>query len=195
MIRSATRPGARRSGLTLLEMLQTIGVTTIIVLIVVSLLLIFFRSFYLYSTRGSLITSAVETVTQIGDELAPAHSLEAARTIDGVAYASDQDGIIMKTAAIDPTGTPIADVYDHIVIARDATNPQRLMMIIEADVASSRTDTVKLLNDAVIDVTFTYRDASPTTTDTVTFTVTTRKVVQRTALVYALHAHAKLRNK
>lgn len=195
MKRATAHLRAHRAGLTLIEMLQTIGLTAIIVIIVGGMLLIFFRAFYLYSTRSKLITTAVETVTHIGDELAPAYSLEASRTVGSVAYASDQDSIIVKEAAINAAGTPIADVYDYIVIARDATNPQRLMEIIDADPASSRTDAAKLLHDAVIDVTFTYRDASPTTTDTVTFTVTTRTVVQRTALVYTLHAHAKLRNK
>lgn len=184
-----------RRGLTLLEMLQTIGVTAFIVLIVGGMLLVFFRTFYLYSTRSELITRAVETVTLLGDQIALAYSIEASRTIDGTLYQSDEHGLIMKTAALDAAGAPIADVFDYLVVVRDPTNEERLIEITDADPASSRQDSTKLLHDAVIDITFTYRNASPTTTDIVTFTVTTKKTVQRTTLHYALHAHAKLRNK
>lgn len=185
----------KRRGITLIEMVETIALATIILGILTSMLWAMFRLYSVYNARSELTSASVATVTHIGELLYPAHGIETTRIVDGAIYTSDQSTMIIRLAALDVSGNPRVGVYDYVVITRDPLQNNRLLEITDADPTSSRIDGTKLLDESVRDVTFSYRNASPATTDVVFFSVTTRKVVQQTTLTHALHAHAKLRNK
>lgn len=184
-----------RRGVTLIETLVTIALAVIIIGILSSMLWAMFRLFSVYTTRSELSASSVSAVAHIGEMLYPAHGIETSRTIGGTLYTSNQNTVIIREAALDASGNPLSGASDYIVITRDPLQANRLIEITDADPTSSRHDGTKLLDEAVRDITFTYRDASPATTDVVFFSVTTRKTTQRTTLTHTLNSYAKLRNK
>lgn len=183
------------AGYSLMETLVTIFLMVVVLGVLFSLFYVLSRSFTLHTVRDELLQSAARITGQIGDTTRPAFGIEASRLISGTTYTSDSDTLILKIAALDASGLPIAGTFDYLVLTPDAAETTRFLEITDADPASSRTDQTRLLGTDVDQVTFLYKNATPALSGTVYASITVSRDLSFVHPSLTLHVDAKLRNK
>lgn len=183
------------SGHTMLETVVTMFILAIVLIVVTQMFLVLLRTFNLYTARVHTVQEASDISRRFLDWSNNATAVDTAtHIIGGTNYTTSSSTLVLKEAAIDATGSPIANAYDYVILAPDPANTTRLQEIIIADAASSRKSVTKLLGDSVQEHIFTYRDADPATANDVFFSVTVRRSVSGIAVTHTLHTYAKLRN-
>lgn len=183
-----------RRGLSLVEVVNSIAASTIVIIVTTGVFLLLLRTYFLYSARTVLTTEASTVVQRYSDLVQGAVEVEASASVLGATYTTDKDTLVLRVNAVDASAETIIGAYDHIVLTIDEGNATRMLEVVDADAQSTRSDVTKTLSGNVYDLTFTYENSAPSTTAAVFASLTLKENVQTTSVYYTLDAYAKLRN-
>lgn len=142
-----------KRGTTLIEALVLISVSTIALLALVNLFLIF-NSLYGYQQAFMAAAgSSGASMNALEAAILPANQVVTSRDFSGATYTSAETSLVLELPAIDDDGDIIDGAKDYIAFYTDAAAFYRL---IEADVASARTSGLKKLSGTLSSLSFTY---------------------------------------
>lgn len=189
------RPNRFPSGTSLLETLLSVFVIAIILTIAGAMLILMLRSYTLYTTRADLVLDASRAADEVTRYANLSYTIEGARTIAGTTYTSGTTTVILRVSSIDSSGDPIANAFDYLVMTESPSGPSQLIEITDPDSSSSRSPVTRLLAEKVQDYHFSYRDASPTSSNDLFFGLTLSTPFRSSVITHTLHTYAKLRNK
>ncbi|MBI4415027.1 MAG: hypothetical protein HY566_02190 [Candidatus Kerfeldbacteria bacterium] len=185
----------QRSGTTLVETLFTVLIIAVVLTIASAMFIVLLRTYSLYTIRADLVLSASKIAEEVARNANLAFGVEASRTINSTVYVSGGETVIFTIASIDAGGNMIPGTFDSVVLTADPLDSTRLLEVTDANAASSRQNTTRLLGENVKDYHFSYRDASPTTSNEIFFGVTMAKIFRSSIITHKLNTHAKFRNK
>jgi prepilin-type N-terminal cleavage/methylation domain-containing protein len=195
--KSKTRPRAGRPGLTLIEVLISLVITSILVLAVLSLYTMGHKYFMNQTAAADILEDSSFPLVWIARDVKSAVRVAAAYS----GYATSADVLVLQVPAIDSGGL-IIDVdndFDYIVYRRSGRMAERILIAVPP---SARTSGRRFLSDNVVALSFTYFDSSDAVL-TSGFSVAARVKADvatnvrgaQTLLAQSLNSTFKLRNR
>lgn len=162
---SKTQAGSDRrrpSGMTLIELLIGLAVSSVVMLAFLSLFATSQKMFQNQEARATALEDSRFPIRWLTTDINSAVGVLTAYTFDSETYTSGDTCIILKVPGIDPEGI-IIDIeanFDIIIYTLDEENPRWLWRIVDAeDGVSSRVDGARVINDNIQSLMFDYRGA------------------------------------
>lgn len=137
----------RWAGLSLMEAIVVVGVMTIIMFIVTQIFIINYDLFLKQSKRTDNETGAVTAARTVSQMARGAVSVEQSHGFDGDLVVSSSTALVLKLPSIDGSGNIVPNTYDYVGFYRDATETNKMFAIIDADDASVRVDSDRLITN------------------------------------------------
>lgn len=152
---------SKAAGFTLVEILVVTGLVGILMVIGVA---IYLANNRFYETESGEIFSVANTrdaADKISEYGRLAAGLVSSHVYASVTYNTGATAAVFRVPSINSSGQIITGTYDYVVIGRDPENSSRLILILDADPGSSRTERTLQLTDKLAALSFTYDDADP----------------------------------
>lgn len=160
------------AGFITFEVLIVVGLMAVISIVLIEIFILHGRVFNITSSQTELQLETVFLGSEIGEQVRDASSILSSQTINSVPYTTDEDTLVLQIPSINSQGEVIPTVFDHTVIYLNGTNPNELHISTEANVASSRADTERVLSDLVNELDFRYNNTDLGLADYVTVEIT-----------------------
>lgn len=191
-----------RRGVSLIEMLVTIFVFSMIITIVTAMFFVMLQSYNVNDTQAQLVENASSIQTRFLADVNGSYGVLASATVNGTVYTSGQNTVILRAAALDADGNPIANTCDSanvnpcdtIVITVETINTSRLLEVVAPSATSHRPAATKLLTGNLDQYVFTYRNVDAVTSTDITLTMTLVKSAARSTITHTFRIYGKLRN-
>lgn len=138
----------RQAGLTLIELLIGISISTMLVTAFLGVYAEGQKYFFNQDARSDALEDSRLPMAEISRDIRGADRVsDATVNVDGTDYQTNGHCLVLEVPSIDPTGGPISGHTDYIVYA---IADHRLLKIVQPDVAvSARTSRRRVLADAV----------------------------------------------
>lgn len=163
-MRTGLRPPFRdERGVTVMETLVIIVVMTVIMLLVTQIFALSYDVFYKQGARIEVATDAALAARAIAEAARGATRVVDAATINGTAYASSADTLVLELPSVDAASDIIVASFDMVAFTRDATDPSLLIVDTEAAAGSARVSGTRVLAEDATALVFRYND--PVITD------------------------------
>ena len=180
-----------KNGFTFVELVVTLGISTLALIGLVNLFLVF-NSVYGYqqillATAGS----AGAAMSTIEDSVLPASHVLTSHTFSGTTYASGTSTLILELPAVDSSGNIVSDTKDYVAFSSSTTMLYRLT---QASINSVRISGLKQLSTTLQSLTFTYNDNDFTKVTQVTVDLQTQAQFKEQTAQSTLHEQMRLRN-
>lgn len=188
-------PVRSRKGLSVPELVIGIGIFSILLLVVITAYFTYTNVFRVQTARGDLQRTALRALTRVVDTVRSSSAVVASRTIDGTAYTTDADTLVLDLPAVGADGQFIPNAYDAVAFDRHPTDSTRYIEVTGAAAGSSRVTGSTFLTDMVVRVSFEYNNADVTRVNEVTMVVALTTTVRSQTVTATMDAHARLRNK
>lgn len=147
------RPRSRDRGFTLLEVLFAAGISSVVVMAVVTSFVIAQRTTMQSFWQGQVYADARTTVDNLVRDIRGAIEVESSFThsASGVTYTTGDDTIILKLPAIDASEyiIDVESTFDRIVYSMSDSDPPVLLRRILPDDLSGRPQTTEVIGDLV----------------------------------------------
>jgi len=146
---AATGPRKSRSkGMTLVELLIVIAISSVIVLSLLFLYTNGMKYFFNQNSRADAIEGSRLPMAWVSRDIRDANQVldGSFEAYDGSSYATGPSCIVLEVPSLDVTGN-VSATLDHIIYAWAGT---RLIRIVDADDASSRRDGSRILADDLV---------------------------------------------
>ncbi len=185
------REQTRLRGFTLVEVLVTVALSTILMLAISQLyviygrIIIFQQSSIAAALDGSNIMDAVRTAGLQATRIIATH------TFSGTSYNSGTTTAIFELPAIDASGAIIPNGYDYIGIYASSTDAYR---IVDAASGSARVSGEKRLTNVLGALSFTYDNSNFPSVTSVTVNATTSVILRGEVTQTHFHEDIYLRN-
>jgi len=178
-------------GTTLVETIVLIAISTIALLALINLFLIF-NSIYGYQ-RAFIATagSAGSAISALEAAVLPAERVLALRSFSGTTYTSTTTSLVLELPAVDASGNLILGAKDYIAFYVSSTT---LYHLIEADAGSVRLSGVTTLSTTLSSLSFSYDNADFAQVTRVTAEVETSMLFKTELIGGALRGQWYLRN-
>jgi Tfp pilus assembly major pilin PilA len=150
---------ASESGLTLLEVLIALLISTAISGLLVSILINNSNVYYHESSAVAVNINLNDITAQMGSDIKQSLAVASGYPVASPTYTSNATTLVLKLASLSNTGI-IDNTYDYIVYYKDPTNPAILKRQIFVDPASTRIASTKIVTTILQTVTFRYLDNS-----------------------------------
>jgi Tfp pilus assembly protein PilW len=178
-------------GLSLIEVVITVGIFSLLSIIVVGIMIGFNDSFRRQSGRIETQRSAARVAQILRDTALQADSLTASRTISGTTYTTGSTTAVFVIPALASSGYAIEDVYDHVVIHATGTLVQH---ITELGAGSTRRAGVRTIGRLVQNLTLIYDSADPAQVRRIDASVRTETTMRTEVVSSSLQKILYLRN-
>jgi type II secretory pathway pseudopilin PulG len=165
-------------GMTLAETLSAIGIMTIVLLIVTQIFIINYDVAIKQTSRIDNDVGAVFAVRRISDAARGATAVVASRTINGTAYTTGTDTLILRIPSLDSSSNIIADTYDYIAFYRDAASPTKVFTDTETGSGSARLGGKRLMTAYNQIMAFRYNNATLSSADRVSVYLVNKQTVK-----------------
>lgn len=190
--------GRSLMGFSLIETLIVVGASTIIGTLLITLFLHNNSLFHDQSVKTSQNLSANDAYAQISDAIRQASAIAASYNAPPL-YTTNSSTLVLQLPAINSSGAVIANIYDHIVIARDTQRPDHLREMIFPNAQSARATLNQIIAKDVSSIQFYYLDSnqtpvSPTNADSINFTVNLSTAVANSPQQSSVSGQINLRN-
>ncbi|KPJ86145.1 hypothetical protein AMJ57_00010 [Parcubacteria bacterium SG8_24] len=189
------RYGRGARAVSLIETLVVIGVVAIIMLLFSQ---VFASSTDLYAkltARNDNETSAILASRVISEMARGASQVLETKTINGTAYASSDDQLVLEMPAINSSWEIIDGSYDYIAFYRDGTEPEKIFSDTEAATGSYRITGQKLVADNNIQIAFRYNNADITDASRVSVYMVNQQVTRGATVTTRAWTSIFLRNR
>lgn len=162
-------------GVSLIESIVVVGIFALMIVALANLFLGFGNN---YSTEAALTDTGVDAsalTNEFAQDVLAADAIVASHSFAGVTYTTDAATLVLQLPAIDSTGATITSTYDYIALVTTGTYAYRYT---DASPSSARKSITKTLARSLSALTFTYDNADPTQSRSVTIDATTSKQVK-----------------
>lgn len=137
----------RQAGLTLIELLIGIAISSVVMIAFLTLYAEGLKYFFNQNARADTLEDSRYPMAWISRDIREAVQIqEVFVSIDGTSYTTSSLCLVLEVPAIDGTGSIIGGVSDHIVYL---VAGNRLLRIVEADALSSRVSRSRPLAETV----------------------------------------------
>jgi prepilin-type N-terminal cleavage/methylation domain-containing protein len=160
-----------QAGFTLIEIVVSIGVFTIILVVLFNLYLTYISLYTSQQAKLTAVARARYSLSEITLLTLQAHRVAGNTTVGTTTYYSNTTTIVLQLPAITANGNTINNTWDYVVFYKNGTN---LYTITQADAASTRISQTKILTDNLQSLNFTYNNADLTMAEKVLITITTQ---------------------
>lgn len=179
------------AGLTLIETIVVVAISSAALLALVNLFLIF-NSMYGYQRAFvAAAGSAGAAMNALEASILPAERVLASRDFSGTTYASSADTLVLELPAFDASGDIVSGAKDYVAFYASAGTLYRL---IEADVQSARHSGRTQLSAVLDALLFTYDTADVTNATNITADIATRAQFKQETVQSHLREQLYLRN-
>ena len=184
-----------KKGLSLVELMIGLGITSFLILIVAS---VYFAHTRLFSNQNTSIE--VATQNKLGlDEMT--NQIREGQQVAATCCSGETTTATTLVIQLWPLDTssepfePADSAYDYIVYKRDATDNTKLIKRIIPDAASNRPASEKILATNISDLQFTYNNPDPTLASEITISLATSATSGSRTFTNTQTSKAMLRNK
>jgi len=180
-----------RRGYTLVEIIIVLGISTLILLAIVNLFIVFNT---IYGYQQAFIATAGSNGTAMNAleaAILPADLVLASHDFSGIPYASGVTTLVLQLPAIDVSGNIITDTKDYVAFY---TSSGSLFRITAAGVGSVRVSGLKKLSTTLNSLTFTYDNADFAQVTNITADITTQTSYKQQVVQSHLSRQWYLRN-
>lgn len=185
---------AGSAGFTIVETIVVIGIMTILLLIVNQIFIINYDIVSKQTGRTDSEGGAVLATRFISELARGAVSVEATAVINGDAYTSSADALVLKLPSIDEANQVIAASYDYVAIARDPLDAERIVAYSSPAAGSARFTGTRLVTDYNDELIFRYNASDIAAADRVSVYLVNRKTVRGATTVARASTSLFLRN-
>ena len=168
----------RTRGATLLELSVSLGIATLVFMIVGGIFIAQGRYFAIEDATAETQYNAFQIMDTVGLYASSARAVTGSRTINGTAYVSGTATVILELPSIEADGDVIAGSYDYVALGLYGPSPERFVVDIDAATGSDRVDATQLKGDLVEKVIFRYNTVSATSATAIDLYVRTEKTVR-----------------
>ncbi len=179
-------------GFTLIETFIVIALSTIAMVALTNLFLIFNSVYGYQQAFMAAAGSAGGAMNAFEAAVLPADQVLASHTFGGTTYSSSANTLVLSLPAVDSSGNIIAGTEDYVAFYSSSTNLYRLTA---AGAGSSRISGQKQLSTTLSSITFTYDNADFTKVTNVTADITTQSQFKQQTVQGHLNEQLYLRNK
>src|SRR5690349_4747585 len=104
-----------KSGFTLIELVIVLGISSIVLLGLLSLFEWHQKVFVYEQADVQVTSSARQVMNNMSEYIAQGYMILSSRTINGTAYTTDADTIVLQIPSRNSSGSAIAGTYDYVV--------------------------------------------------------------------------------
>ena len=180
-----------KRGITLVETVIVIGITTLALFALTNLFLVFNTTYGYQQAVIATARSAGSAMNALEAAVLPASEVLVSRDFSDTAYASATTTLVLELPAVDGSGDMLPGAYDYIVFY---TSDGTLYRLTEADAGSARTSGLKLLSTTLNSLAFTYDNSDFTKITKVAADLTTRVFYKQQEVQSHLTGQWYLRN-
>ena len=162
-------------GMTLLELVVSIAIGSIMFMILGAVFIGQGRYFAIEDAIAETQYNAFQAVDTVGLFASSASRVLASRTINGTAYATGTNTVVLELPSINGSGDVVANAYDYVAIGLDPTNATRFMYDIDAATGTDRTDGKFVKASLVETVIFRYNTVNQASATAIDLTIRTVK--------------------
>ncbi len=155
-------------GFSLAEMMVTAVIGLMVMVAVLGMDILVKQNYLVGATLLEIQGGSRNAMDWMYKDILVASQLEDAITIDGENYLTQDNQLILRIPSIDDDSEVIDDTFDYVVYHLIENTSLSLSRIIDADVASSRTDESRIITDNINDLNFTYEGTQLSEIDDVT---------------------------
>jgi hypothetical protein len=152
---------SRKAGLSLREVIVVVGIMTMVLFMVTEIFRLNYVIYQSQSRRSENETGAVLAANAISKITRGASEVEASHVFGGDTQTTSSTVLVLKTPSIDSSDNIIPGSYDHIAFYRHATETTKIFSVVDADPASARVDSDRMITDNNQRLFFRYDDPSP----------------------------------
>jgi hypothetical protein len=148
-------------GMSIVEAVIVIGITAVLSVVINS---IFVADFNLSQNQLSRIDAeggAIAAIRTLGELTRGSTGIMTNWTVNGVAYTSDADQLVLRLPSLDVNGNPTGSERDYIAIYRDPANPRQILTNTEPSAVSARHNGIRLLTGYNDELVFSYNNVYP----------------------------------
>jgi type II secretory pathway pseudopilin PulG len=169
-------------GISLMETMVVVGIMSIVMVVVSQVFVVNGRLMATTIARADSENSAVLAVRRIGDNARGAVAVEASATVNGTAYVSGEDSLVLRIPSMASDGTIIADTFDLVAFYRHGTLTEEIWTDTEAGAGSIRLTGQKKLSGHNLTLRFLYDDPAPAEAERVSVYIVNGQTVRDTEL-------------
>lgn len=151
-----------RRGFSLMEAITVIGIMTIVLVMVDQIFAVSYDVFVKQSARTDNEVGAILATRTISDLARGAAAIESSATVDGTAYATTDQVLVLKMPTVDASNNVVAGSYDHVAFYRDGTDTTKIYADTEAAAGSKRLTGKKLVTAYNLALRFRFNDPDVT---------------------------------
>ncbi|PIS41569.1 MAG: hypothetical protein COT25_02365 [Candidatus Kerfeldbacteria bacterium CG08_land_8_20_14_0_20_42_7] len=174
-----------RKGLTLVELLVSIGIIAIVMVIMVTILASQNSSFQEESIRNKLATDQTQALNDIQYNLISGSEIQASYTDNGITYTTDENTVVIAMPTIDAIGDPVANQSDMYIIDKPTASSLMHILLI-TDPQSGRLAQDKTAITNVSDLVIRYDNEDPTVSKTFSITLEVSQVTGKSRVIKSL---------
>jgi len=180
-----------KRGITLVETVVVISITTLALFALTNLFLLFNSTYGYQQAVIATAGSAGSAMNALEAAVLPASEVLVSRDFSDTAYASATTTLVLELPAVDGSGDMLPGAYDYIVFY---TSDGTLYRLTEADAGSARTSGLKLLSTTLNSLAFTYDNGDFAQVTNVAVDLETRALVKQEEVLSRLTGQWYLRN-
>lgn len=164
-----------RKGATLLELAVSMAITALMFTILGSIFIAQGRFIAIHDAISETQLGSFNALDATGLYTASASQVIASATLNGTAYTTGTELVILELPAIDSNKDIIDSTFDYVAIGLDPAATNTFIIDFDADVLSDRADLTRNITTLVNQVIFRYNTVTPTDANTIDLFVKTSK--------------------
>lgn len=186
-------------GFTLLELLVTVGVSSLVGFLLV---LILIQNNRLFTSQSNKITHGLKLIDAqkiISNDIKGSSGVVSSYPSPSPNYFSSNSSLVLAVPAVDSSGNTITSVYDYFIFSKDPSYNNVLRKLVFKDPLSTRNNESMVLLTNLDKINFTYLDksgnsVSPTTASKINFYINVKSTSGLINQVSSSSGEAILRN-
>jgi len=189
------KPRGINRGLTLIELIIYIAISTLVLTILFELFIQQTRLGNRRASQTDIERSAVTGIEIVKSAIQSANTVVSSHSFDGVAFSSSSSTLILELPSVDSSGDIVSGSSDFMVFFQDQNNQSLLKMTTVAGVGSARPSHTRVIANFVDTVQFSYNKGNIVLADTINVSLNTKTVIGTETLYKTTEAKIKIRNK
>jgi hypothetical protein len=125
-------------GVTLLELMVTIGIGTMIFVILGAIFLAQARFFSIQDALAETQIHAFRSIDTMGLYVISAKRVVPSATINGATYSTTNSLVVLELPSINSSGALIASIYDYVALGKESATSTNFMFDMQAGTGSTR---------------------------------------------------------
>lgn len=182
-------------GFSLMEAITVIGIMTIVLVMVDQIFAVSYDVYVKQAARSENENGAVLAARTISELARGADQVLASKTVNGTAYTTSSDALVIETPTLDSSNNLVAGSHDYIAIYRDGTVTTEIWSDTEPAAGSKRVSGKKRITANNTLLKFRFNDPDVTNASRVSMYVVNTQTKRSTTLTTKAWISMFMRNK